>query len=128
LFVNSLTQRFAGFEADGSRRRDRDAFSIAWITADTGWSMCDGKAAKATDFDSMTGCQGVLHGVKNGIDRQLYVILGEVLKMFSQFVYEVRAVHCDNRNLVSSRIALRNGAYLGGADGGWANATSGHRH
>ena len=55
--------------------------------------MCDGKAAKATDFDSMTGCQRVLHGVKKRVDRQLYVVFGEVLKMFSQFVYEARAVH-----------------------------------
>ena len=108
--------------------RDSHAFAISWIAADASWAMCDGKAAKATDFDSMTGCQGVLHGVKNGIDRQLYVILGEVLKMFSQFVYEVRAVHRANRNVRSSRIGLRNGAYLGGADGGWANATGSHRH
>jgi hypothetical protein len=35
-----------------------------------------------------------------------------VLKMFSQFVYEVRAVHCANRNLGSSRIGLRNGCYV----------------
>ena len=41
----------------------------------------------------MTGCQRVLHGVKKRVDRQLYVAFGEVLKMFSQFVYEVRAVH-----------------------------------
>ena len=73
--------------------RDGHAFAIAWVAADAGWSVCDGKAAKATDFDSMTGCQRVLHGVKKRVDRQLDVIFGEVLKMFSQFVDEVRAVH-----------------------------------
>ena len=48
--------------------------------------------------------------------------------MFSQFVYEVRAVHCANRNLVSSRVGLRNGPYVGGADGGWESVTGSHRH
>ena len=74
--------------------------------------MCYGEAAKSTDFYSMTGYQRVLHCIKKGVDRQLYVVLGEVLKMFSQFVYEVRAVHCANRNLGSSRIGLRNGCYV----------------
>ena len=76
----------------------------------------------------MTGLQCILHGVKKCVDRQLYVILGEVPKMFSQFVYEVRAVHCANRNLVSSRVGLRNGPYVGGADGGWESVTGSHRH
>ena len=55
--------------------------------------MYDGKAAKSTDFYSMTGYQRVLHCIKKGVDRQLYVVFGEVLKVFSQFVYEVRAIH-----------------------------------
>ena len=76
----------------------------------------------------MTGLQCILHGVKKCVDRQLYVILGEVPKMFSQFVYEVRAVHCANRNVRSSRIGLRNGSYEEGADGGWGKATGSQRH
>ena len=56
--------------------------------------MCYGEAAKSTDFYSMTGYQRVLHCIKKGVDRQLYVVLGEVDKARCQFVDEVRAVHC----------------------------------
>jgi len=73
--------------------RDGHAFAIAWIAANAGWSVCDGKASKSTDFYSMTGLQCILHCAKNGVDRQLDVVLGEVLKKFSQFGDEIRAVH-----------------------------------
>ena len=93
-FVYGFSQCFARFEADGSRQRDRDAIAISWIATDAGWSMCDGKTSKSTDFYSMTGYQCILQGIKKGVDGKLCVVLGQVDKARRQFVDEVRAVHC----------------------------------
>jgi hypothetical protein len=70
MFLQRL-QVFAGLEAYGLSGRDIHFRSGPRVPADTGLPRLHRKHAEAPQLNPIIGLEGVLHAIKNGIDRLL---------------------------------------------------------
>src|SRR4030095_8355285 len=62
-------QIFAGLKADSLSRRNVDFGPGARVSTDACLARLDREHYKASQLDTIVALQGVLHAVKNGIDR-----------------------------------------------------------
>ena len=61
----------AWLESHGFTRSDAHLGTGAWITANAGFAGADAENAESAQFDTLTGGQGLLEALENGIHRSL---------------------------------------------------------
>ena len=91
--IDGFSQSFAGLEVRHPALRYGDAFAIARIATHARRMVADGKTAKATNFDTLTAHQRVIHRVQDGLDGEFGVLLGQLVEAAGQFFDDVRAGH-----------------------------------
>jgi len=91
--IDGFSQCFTGLEVRYPALRYGDAFTIARIAAHARRMVADGKTTKATNFDTLTAHQGVVHRVQDGLDGEFGVLLGQLAEAAGQFFDDVRAGH-----------------------------------
>ena len=94
--VNRQAQGFAGLEVGHFFFRDGDALTAARVASHARWAIVHGETAKAAYFNAMTACQGIVHGLQNGLYRKFGIALGDLGKSCCKFFNEVGAGHKTN--------------------------------
>jgi hypothetical protein len=89
LCVYCFAHRFAGFKVRHQFFRNDDLLAAARVAANARRAPVDGKAAEASDFDAVAVCQGITHGIENGLHCELSVALIQLRETFGQFIDEV---------------------------------------
>jgi hypothetical protein len=92
--INRFTQGFSGLEMGHPFFRDGHALATARVTAHARRPAIDGKTAEPPDFNPVSSYQRIVHGVKDGLDSELRVAMGQLAKPVSQLLNEIRSGHC----------------------------------
>lgn len=89
LCANRFSQGFTWLEMRNAPFGDLHAFAGARVTSQAGCAAIDRKASEASDLDPMAACEGVAHGVEDGLDGCFCVTVCELTKSLGQQFNEV---------------------------------------
>ncbi len=87
--IDRFAQGFSGLEMGHPFFGDGHACTAARVASHARWPAIDGKTAEPPDFNPVSGYQCVVHGVKDGLDGELRIAMGQLAKPVGQLLNEI---------------------------------------